>query len=165
MKKHAAYRILVAAALVLFVGAASRAAGEAASAGPGTERGCGFWSPTTPCGGAPSGWRCGCGRGPAGRGNGRDAQKVHEVTKEDLVTADGIVLGCPTYYANIPGEMKVAIDNWSWKMDVDFTDKAGVRSPREGATRGKGIRCRVTVIVHAEQPYGRCRPLVPGRGR
>ena len=52
-------------------------------------------------------------------------KKVHEVTKEDLVAADGIVLGCPTYYANIPGEMKVAIDNWSWKMDVDFTDKAG----------------------------------------
>lgn len=50
---------------------------------------------------------------------------VHEVTKEDLVAADGIVLGGPTYYANIPGEMKVVIDNWSWKMRVDFTDKAG----------------------------------------
>ena len=52
-------------------------------------------------------------------------KKVTEVTKEDLVAADGIVLGCPTYYANIPGQMKVAIDDWSWKMDVDFTDKVG----------------------------------------
>ena len=54
-----------------------------------------------------------------------EVKKVTEVTKEDLVKADGIILGCPTYYANIPGQMKVAIDDWSWKMDVDFTDKVG----------------------------------------
>ena len=50
---------------------------------------------------------------------------VKDVAKEDLVTADGIILGCPTYYANIPGSMKVVIDDWSWKMKVDFTDKVG----------------------------------------
>ncbi len=52
-------------------------------------------------------------------------KKVSEVTKEDLVAADAIVLGCPTYYANIPGRMKTVIDDWSWKMKVDFTDKVG----------------------------------------
>ena len=52
-------------------------------------------------------------------------KKVEEVTKADLEAADGIVLGCPTYFANIPGKMKTAIDDWSWKMQVDFTDKAG----------------------------------------
>ncbi|MFV1968046.1 MAG: flavodoxin family protein [Pirellulaceae bacterium] len=52
-------------------------------------------------------------------------KRVDEVTKEDLVAADGIILGGPTYYANIPGRMKVAIDDWSWKMKVDFTDKVG----------------------------------------
>ena len=52
-------------------------------------------------------------------------RKVAEVSKEDLQTADGIILGCPTWFANIPGEMKVIIDDWNWKMKVDFTDKVG----------------------------------------
>ncbi|MCJ7523125.1 MAG: flavodoxin family protein [Dehalococcoidia bacterium] len=52
-------------------------------------------------------------------------RKVSEVSKEDLNAADGIVLGCPTYFANIPGEMKTIIDDWNWKMKVDFTDKVG----------------------------------------
>jgi NAD(P)H dehydrogenase (quinone) len=52
-------------------------------------------------------------------------KKVEEVTKEDLEAADGIVLGSPTYFANIAGKMKVVIDDWSWKMKVDFTDKVG----------------------------------------
>jgi NAD(P)H dehydrogenase (quinone) len=50
---------------------------------------------------------------------------VEEVAKSDLQTADGIILGCPTYYGTIPGKMKMVIDDWSWKMKVDFTDKAG----------------------------------------
>ena len=52
-------------------------------------------------------------------------KKVEEVSQQDLATADAILLGCPTYYANIPGKMKVVIDDWSWKMKVDFTDKVG----------------------------------------
>ena len=52
-------------------------------------------------------------------------KKVDEVTKEDLEAADGIILGSPTYYANIPGKMKIVIDDWFWKMKVDFTDKIG----------------------------------------
>lgn len=52
-------------------------------------------------------------------------KKVDEVTKEDLEAADGIILGSPTYYANIPGPMKTAMDDWAWKMKVDFTDKVG----------------------------------------
>jgi NAD(P)H dehydrogenase (quinone) len=52
-------------------------------------------------------------------------KSVDKVTKEDLETADGIILGCPTYYGTIPGRMKVVIDDWSWKLKVDFTDKVG----------------------------------------
>ena len=52
-------------------------------------------------------------------------KQVGEVTKQDLEAADGIILGSPTYYANIPGRMKAAIDDWPWKMKVDFTDKVG----------------------------------------
>jgi hypothetical protein len=40
------------------------------------------------------------------------AKKVDEVSKQDLEAADGIILGSPTYYANIPGKMKVVIDKY-----------------------------------------------------
>ncbi|MCW5553290.1 MAG: flavodoxin family protein [Verrucomicrobiae bacterium] len=50
---------------------------------------------------------------------------VDKVTKEDLELSDGIILGCPTYYGTLPGRMKVVIDDWSWKLKVDFTDKVG----------------------------------------
>jgi NAD(P)H dehydrogenase (quinone) len=52
-------------------------------------------------------------------------KKVDDVSKADLEAADAIILGCPTYYGNIPGKMKVVIDDWSLKMKVDFTDKVG----------------------------------------
>ena len=52
-------------------------------------------------------------------------KKVDEVAREDLENADGIILGCPTYYGTIPGKMKVVMDDWSWKLKVDFTDKVG----------------------------------------
>ncbi|MCF7975150.1 MAG: NAD(P)H-dependent oxidoreductase [Phycisphaerae bacterium] len=52
-------------------------------------------------------------------------KKVTEVTIEDLNAADGIILGCPTYFANMPGDMKTLMDDWNWKMKVDFTDKVG----------------------------------------
>jgi NAD(P)H dehydrogenase (quinone) len=52
-------------------------------------------------------------------------KNVNRVTKSDLESAHGIILGCPTYFANIPGEMKLAMDQWNWKMGVNFTDKIG----------------------------------------
>ena len=52
-------------------------------------------------------------------------RKVDEVSQRDLEAADALILGCPTYYGNTPGKMKVVIDDWSWKMKVDFTDKVG----------------------------------------
>jgi len=52
-------------------------------------------------------------------------KRVEEVSKEDLVAADAIALGCPTYFGNIPGKMKIVIDDWNWKWKVDFTDKVG----------------------------------------
>jgi NAD(P)H dehydrogenase (quinone) len=59
------------------------------------------------------------------RGVAVTLKKADEITKEDLEGADGIILGCPAYYGTIPGKMKVLIDDWSWTMKVDFTDKVG----------------------------------------
>ena len=65
-------------------------------------------------------------------------KRVEEVTKEDLVAADGIVLGGPAYFANIPGKMKDALDQWNWKLKVDFTDKVGgALATGGGQTGGK----------------------------
>ena len=52
-------------------------------------------------------------------------KRVEKTTMNDLMGAHAIVLGSPAYYGNIPGKMKVVIDDWSWKMKVDFTDKVG----------------------------------------
>ncbi len=52
-------------------------------------------------------------------------KRVEEINKQDLIDADAIALGCPTYFANIPGKMKLLIDDWNWKWKVDFTDKVG----------------------------------------
>ena len=54
-----------------------------------------------------------------------EVKRVEKVTKEDLEAADAIILGCPTYFANIPGKVKIVIDDWNWKWKVDFTDKVG----------------------------------------
>jgi multimeric flavodoxin WrbA len=60
------------------------------------------------------------------------------VGKEDLAQADAIILGAPTYYANIPGRMKVILDEWAWKWKIDFTNKlGGVFSTGGGSAAGK----------------------------
>ena len=65
-------------------------------------------------------------------------KQVDAVAQADLEKADGIILGCPTYYGTIPGAMKVTIDDWSWKLKVDFTDKVGgAFSTGGGQTGGK----------------------------
>lgn len=66
-------------------------------------------------------------------------REVGEVTRDDLDSADGIILGCPTYFANIPGEMKTIIDDWNWKMKADLTDKiGGVFATAGGQVGGQG---------------------------
>jgi NAD(P)H dehydrogenase (quinone) len=52
-------------------------------------------------------------------------RRVEEATKEELQAANAIALGCPTYFGNVPGKMKIVIDDWNWKWKVDFTDKVG----------------------------------------
>ncbi len=75
-------------------------------------------------------------------------KKVEDVTKEDLIAADGIILGCPTYYANIPGKMKAIIDDWSWKMKVDFTDKVGGAFATGGGQAGGKEHVIVSLLLY-----------------
>lgn len=74
-------------------------------------------------------------------------KKVQEVTKEDLVSADGIILGCPTYFANIPGRMKTILDTWNWKLKVDFTDKVGGAFATGGGQMGGKEHTVVSLLL------------------
>jgi NAD(P)H dehydrogenase (quinone) len=61
-----------------------------------------------------------------------------DVTAADLSEATGIVLGSPTYSANMAGPMKSFIDDWSFRYRVDLTDKVGAAfSTGGGHTAGK----------------------------
>jgi NAD(P)H dehydrogenase (quinone) len=74
-------------------------------------------------------------------------KRVEEVTKEDLQAADGIILGSPTYFANIAGKMKVAIDDWNWKLKVDFTDKVGGAFATGGGQTGGKEHVVVSLVL------------------
>jgi len=74
-------------------------------------------------------------------------KKVGEVTKEDLEAADGIALGSPAYFANMAGKMKVAIDDWNWKLKVDFTDKVGGAFATGGGQTGGKEHVVISLIL------------------
>ncbi len=75
-------------------------------------------------------------------------KKVADITREDLDQADGLVLGCPTHYANLPGQMKVIIDNWSWKWKIDFTNKVGGAFATGGETTGGKEHVVISLLLY-----------------
>ena len=70
-----------------------------------------------------------------------------EVTKEELQAADGLILGSPAYFANIAGAMKAVIDEWNWKMKVDFTDKVGGAFATGGGQTGGKEHVVVSLLL------------------
>ena len=74
-------------------------------------------------------------------------KRIEEVTKQDLEAADGIALGTPAYFANIAGTAKVAIDDWNWKLKVDFTDKVGGAFATGGGQTGGKEHVVVSLVL------------------
>ena len=74
-------------------------------------------------------------------------KQVDQVSKEDLEAADGIILGSPTYFANIAGRMKAAIDDWNWKLKVDFTNKVGGAFATGGGQTGGKEHVVVSLLL------------------
>ena len=72
---------------------------------------------------------------------------VETVSKEDLQAADGLVLGSPAYFADVAGKMKVAIDDWNWKMKVDFTDKVGGAFSTGGGQAGGKEHVLISLLL------------------
>jgi NAD(P)H dehydrogenase (quinone) len=44
-------------------------------------------------------------------------KRVSEVTAEDLLSSDAVIVGSPVYFGNISGEVKTFFDNWLLKFD------------------------------------------------
>jgi NAD(P)H dehydrogenase (quinone) len=74
-------------------------------------------------------------------------KRVEETTKEDLQAAHGLVLGSPTYFAGVAGEMKVRIDDWNWKWKVDFTDKVGGAFATGGGQTGGKEQTVISLLL------------------
>ena len=49
-------------------------------------------------------------------------KRVGDVTSNDLVSSDAVIVGSPVYFANMSGEVKTFFDNWSLKFDL-FRDR------------------------------------------
>ena len=48
-------------------------------------------------------------------------KRVAEVTAEDLLSSDGLIIGSPVYFGNMSGEVKTFLDSWA-KMSL-FQDR------------------------------------------
>ena len=74
-------------------------------------------------------------------------KRVEQVTQDDLAQADAIILGSPTYFANLPAAMKEAIDRWNWKWKVDLTDKVGGAFATGGGQMGGKEHVAVSLLL------------------
>lgn len=45
-------------------------------------------------------------------------RRAAQVTAEELLSADAVVIGSPVYWANMAGEIKTFFDNWQFKFGV-----------------------------------------------
>jgi NAD(P)H dehydrogenase (quinone) len=45
-------------------------------------------------------------------------KRVGQVTSDDLLSSDAIVVGSPVYWSNMSGEVKTFFDNWQFKFGV-----------------------------------------------
>lgn len=62
---------------------------------------------------------------------------VDQVTREDLEKADGIIIGSPTYYANMAAPVKQLIDDWYFQKITLFDKVGGAFATGGGRTAGR----------------------------
>jgi NAD(P)H dehydrogenase (quinone) len=93
------------------------------------------------------------------------AKKVADVSGEDLKTADAILLGSPTYYGDLAGQMKSFIDDWFFKFKVALVDKVGgAFSSGQGETGGKEHVLYSLIIAMMNAGMITAGPLLEGFG-
>lgn len=81
-----------------------------------------------------------------------EVRPVREVTPDDLLAAEGIIMGSPTYYGSMAAELKSLIDE-SVKYHGQFTGKVGGAFASSGGPGG-GNETTVLDIVKALLIHG-----------
>lgn len=61
---------------------------------------------------------------------------IDKVTETELKHADAILLGSPTYYGNMAGQMKSFIDDWWLKYKISLVNKVGGAFSTGGSQSG-----------------------------
>ena len=86
--------------------------------------------------------------------NGIDVvvKKVDDVDVEDLLSADGIVMGSPTYYGQMSAKLKALIDN-SIKIHGELEGKVGAAFTSSGGT-ASGAETTLLSILEAMLVHG-----------
>jgi len=72
-------------------------------------------------------------------------KEVDEATLEDLAAADGIILGAPTYFGTLSGEMKGFIDR-SVRIRGKLEDKVGAAFTSSGSPTGGNETTLLSII-------------------
>jgi NAD(P)H dehydrogenase (quinone) len=60
-------------------------------------------------------------------------KRVGDVTGNDLVSSDAVVVGSPVYFANMSGEVKTFLDNWGLQSKFDLFRERKMRNKVGGA--------------------------------
>lgn len=81
-----------------------------------------------------------------------ETMKVAEATNEDLLAADAIIVGSPTYYGSMSGNIKEFIDD-SVKIHGKLEGKIGAAFASSGGT-ASGAETTLLSILHAMLVHG-----------
>src|SRR5262244_2472171 len=73
-------------------------------------------------------------------------KRVGEVSTDDLLFSDAVIVGSPVYFGNMSGEVKTFFDNWLLKFGVfrDFKMRntaGGAFATGGSLSNGKELRC------------------------
>src|SRR5215210_6626536 len=83
-------------------------------------------------------------------------KKVGDVTTEDLLSADAVIVGSPVYFGNMSGEVKTFFDNWLLKFGVfpDFKMRNKIGAAfTTGGSISNGKELTMLAIHHAMLVY------------
>jgi NAD(P)H dehydrogenase (quinone) len=81
-----------------------------------------------------------------------EVKKVDKATLDDLVAADAIIMGSPTYYGQMSGKLKVFIDS-SEKIHGKLEGKVGAAFTSAGGT-ASGAETSLLSMLHAMLVHG-----------
>jgi len=60
-------------------------------------------------------------------------KRVGDVTSNDLISSDAVIVGSPVYFANMSGEVKTFLDNWGLQSKFDLFRERKMRNKVGGA--------------------------------